>query len=57
VAFPPAQFADVMSWLALNRGTLDVFAHPNTDDELRDHRDSALWLGRTYELDLRAVGG
>ena len=57
VAFAPAQFADVMSWLALNRGALDVFAHPNTDDELRDHRDSALWLGRTYELDLRAVGG
>ncbi|TMH58670.1 MAG: 4,5-dioxygenase, partial [Betaproteobacteria bacterium] len=28
-----------------------------TDNELRDHRDSALWLGRSYQLDLRAVGG
>jgi len=57
VAFAPAQFSDVMSWLALNHGALDVFAHPNTDDELRDHRDCALWLGHRHELDLRAVGG
>jgi hypothetical protein len=24
---------------------------------LRDHRDCAIWLGRSYQLDLRAVGG
>ena len=57
IAFAPAQFSDVVSWLALNHRTLDVFVHPNTDDELRDHRDSAIWLGRSYQLDLRAVGG
>lgn len=57
IAFAPAQFADVVGWLTLNHGALDVFVHPNTDDELRDHRDSALWLGRNHALDLRAVGG
>ena len=57
IAFAPSQFSEVVSWLALNHGTLDVFAHPNTDDELRDHRDSAIWLGHRHELDLRAVGG
>ena len=57
VAFAPAQFSEVMAWLALNHGALDVFAHPNTDDELRDHRDSAIWIGKSYRLDLRAVGG
>jgi aromatic ring-cleaving dioxygenase len=57
IAFAPTQFSDVVSWLALNHGALDVFVHPNTDNELRDHRDSALWLGRRHELDLRAVGG
>jgi aromatic ring-cleaving dioxygenase len=57
IAFAPTQFADVVGWLALNHGTLDVFVHPNTGDALRDHRDSALWLGRSYSLDLRAVGG
>jgi aromatic ring-cleaving dioxygenase len=57
VAFAPEQFSDVVGWLSLNRGVLDIFVHPNTDDELRDHRDSAIWLGRAYDLDLRAVGG
>ena len=57
IAFAPAQFTDVLGWLALNHGALDVFVHPNTDDELRDHRDCAIWLGRNYPLDLRAVGG
>ena len=57
IAFEPTQFADVVSWLALNHGALDVFVHPNTDNELRDHRDCALWIGRSYRLDLKAVGG
>ena len=57
IAFAPAQFSDVVGWLALNHGALDVFVHPNTDNQLRDHRDSALWLGRSHQLDLRAVGG
>jgi DOPA 4,5-dioxygenase len=57
LAFAPAQFPHVAAWLALNHGALDVFLHPNTGDELRDHRDSAIWIGRSYPLDLRAVGG
>ena len=57
IAFAPAQFADVAGWLTLNHGALDVFVHPNTGDPLRDHRDCALWIGRSYVLDLRAVGG
>jgi aromatic ring-cleaving dioxygenase len=57
IAFAPTQFSDVVGWLALNHGALDVFVHPNTGDELRDHRDSALWLGRSHQLDLGAVGG
>jgi aromatic ring-cleaving dioxygenase len=57
IAFPPAQFADVVGWLALNRHGLDVLVHPNTGDELRDHRDCAVWLGNSHALDLKAVGG
>jgi DOPA 4,5-dioxygenase len=57
IAFAPAQFSEIVSWLALNHGALDVLVHPNTDNELRDHRDSAIWLGRSHQLDLRAVGG
>lgn len=55
LAFPADQFSHIVGWLVLNHGTLDVFVHPNTDDELRDHRDSALWLGRSYTLDLAAL--
>ena len=57
IAFAPEQFAEVAGWLTLNHGALDVFLHPNTGDQLRDHRDSAVWIGRSYALDLRAVGG
>ena len=52
LALPVADLAHVMSWLALNHGALDVFVHPNTDDELRDHRDCAIWLGHSHELRL-----
>ncbi len=55
LAFPAAHFAQVVGWLALNHGALDVFIHPNTDDELRDHRDSALWLGHSHPLNLGAL--
>lgn len=57
IAFGPDAFAEVVGWLALNHGVLDVFTHPNTDDELRDHRDSAIWLGRSYQLNLGALDG
>lgn len=57
LAFDAAEFAYVTGWLSLNHGALDVLVHPNTGDELSDHRDSALWIGKSYALDLRAVGG
>ena len=57
LAVPAEHFTRVVGWLALNHGALDVFVHPNTGDALRDHRDSALWLGKSYVLNLAAVGG
>jgi aromatic ring-cleaving dioxygenase len=50
VAFDRPQLAGVVEWLTLNHGSLDVFLHPNTNDALRDHRDAALWIGRSHEL-------
>jgi len=57
MAFPPASLAQVVGWLTLNHGALDVLLHPNTGDELGDHRDSALWLGHSHALNLAALGG
>lgn len=56
LALPAEHFSHVVGWLALNHGALDVFVHPNTGDELRDHRDCALWLGKSYQLNLAALG-
>jgi aromatic ring-cleaving dioxygenase len=52
----PPQFADVVGWLTLNHGALDIFLHPNTGDGLRDHRDAAVWIGHSHELVLKAFG-
>ncbi|MEP7281442.1 MAG: DOPA 4,5-dioxygenase family protein [Rubrivivax sp.] len=57
LAIAPAQLALVFGWLTLNHGALDVFVHPNTGDELRDHRDCAVWLGRSHVLNLAALAG
>ncbi len=55
LAIATADFAQVVGWLALNHGALDVFMHPNTGDALRDHRDGALWVGRSHTLNLEAL--
>jgi len=56
IAFEPAQFAEIAAWLVLHHGALDVFMHPNTGDSLRDHRDRAVWIGRSHALNLQALG-
>lgn len=57
LAFDAAHLAPVLGWLVLHHGALDVFIHPNTGDALVDHRDRAVWIGRSYELVLSALGG
>jgi len=52
LAFAPGLFERVVPWLALNRGDLVVFVHPETGDDLRDHRDHAIWMGQVVALDL-----
>ncbi|MFT6659411.1 DOPA 4,5-dioxygenase family protein [Maritalea sp.] len=52
----PEQFAQLLPWLALNRKDLVVFAHPQTGDDLVDHRDRGIWLGAGLELDLSIFG-
>lgn len=52
IAFAPALFADIVPWLALNRGGLDVFVHPNTGDGRADHAEHVMFLGKSYPLDL-----
>ena len=55
IAFAPDLFAELVPWLALNRGGLTVFLHPETGDDIPDHSDHALWLGEKAELNLDAL--
>jgi DOPA 4,5-dioxygenase len=57
LAFGSALLAPMLEWLTLNHRALDVFMHPNTGDALADHRDAAVWIGRSHELALKTLGG
>ena len=61
VAFAADVFAQFVPWLMLNRGSLDVLVHPQTDDAYADHTVHAAWLGRPLPLRLdvlrRAAAG
>ncbi len=46
------QFGDVAQWLVLNRGSLTIFAHANTGDDLADHTQHVIWFGKSEELNL-----
>ncbi|MCE8007766.1 DOPA 4,5-dioxygenase family protein [Aestuariivita sp.] len=52
LAFEPEAFAQIIPWLALNRQGLTVFIHPDTGDDLKDHRDHAIWMGAMPALKL-----
>lgn len=55
VRFRNDQFATLIPWLTLHRGALTIFVHPNTGQDLEDHRDRALWLGQQVPLLLDAL--
>ncbi len=45
-------FQPIVSYLAMKRGPLVIFIHPNTGDDLVDHRDYAIWIGGIRTLNL-----
>ena len=53
VSVPPDRFAELIPWLALNRGSVDFFIHPVTGNDLLDHTDHVMWLGKSYSLNLQ----
>ncbi len=52
IAFKPEVFPQLIPWLALNREDLVIFTHPNTGQDLEDHRDRAIWMGAKLDLKL-----
>lgn len=49
-AFSAGEFPRIVPWLMLNRGSLSVLVHPQTDDAYDDHTMHALWLGAPLPL-------
>ena len=52
VAFAPAVLNQLVPWLMLNHGPLDILIHPNTGDDVPDHTAHALWLGNKLDLNI-----
>jgi DOPA 4,5-dioxygenase len=52
VAFEADQFAAIVPWLMVNRDGLTILVHPNTGEDVPDHRDFSLWLGAVLPLDI-----
>jgi aromatic ring-cleaving dioxygenase len=52
LAFAPELFGRVIPWLALNRDGLVVFIHPETGDDLADHTEHAIWMGKIETLNV-----
>lgn len=48
----PEVFGELIPWLAFNRNGLVVFVHPDTGNDLKDHSEYALWMGKIMDIDL-----
>lgn len=57
VAFAPDQFERIVPWLALNHGELSILIHPETGNDVADHSDHALWIGKQMDLFLENLPG
>ncbi len=52
LSFDQNKFARVVQWLAINRKGLVILIHPQTGDDLADHLDHAIWMGKILNLKL-----
>jgi len=52
LTIPTDVLGDIAQFLALNRGSLTIFAHAETGDDLADHSKHVIWFGPSEALDL-----
>jgi aromatic ring-cleaving dioxygenase len=52
VNFAKEQFGVFVPWLMNRRQNLDVLVHSISENNLKDHTQGAMWLGKSLNLDL-----
>ncbi len=55
LAFSRSEYAELLSWLALNRNGLTILIHTLTGNDLKDHTDYASWMGEPQALKLEVL--
>ena len=55
VSFQPCLFGTFVPWLMLNRSSLSILVHPNTETSMLDHTKYALWMGKPLRLRLKKL--
>lgn len=55
--FKPAALNDVVTWTMAHRRGLNVLIHPISGNDLADHRDHAMWIGKPQPINLKILGG
>jgi len=49
-------FSEMMEWFLEKRQGLSLFIHPNTGNDLEDHTQHTIWLGKEYSLNTEMFG-
>ena len=45
-----SRFQEMTEWFLENREDLSLFIHPNTGNDLKDHTEHVIWMGKEYIL-------
>jgi DOPA 4,5-dioxygenase len=54
VHIKPEAFAEIVGWLQThNTKGLSILIHPETGDELKDHMECSMWLGKQLEYNMK----
>ncbi len=49
----PEDFGTVVPWMMTHHGTHSILIHPLMGDEMAEHRDLPIWIGKQLTLDLK----
>lgn len=44
------QYYEMIQWFLINRNGFSLFIHPDTGDDLADHTDYVMWMGKEHPL-------